>query len=119
MLDSISFPFDEYTSITDREKLIIKIIISVGSISTDVYICKFIYFLQFILLVSFGIYNTYIAFYKSYYFMNNELYDKIRYSNLLSIIIIEFFAFFMKHDEIFDISFITVFICLYIFITLL
>ena len=71
MINSISFPYDEFTSISDIEKTIIKIPISIASISTDIYICKYTFFLQYILLVIFCIINTYIAFYKSYYLMNN------------------------------------------------
>ena len=97
MIKSISFPYDEFTSISDIEKTIIKILISISSISTDIYICKYIYFLQYILLVIFWVYNTYIAYYKSYYLMNNELYDKTRYSNVLNIVIIETLVFFMNN----------------------
>ena len=115
----ISFPFDAFTSICDREKMIIKILISISSISTNVYICKFMYFLQFILLVSFCAYDTHLIFYRSYYLMNNEAYDKIRYSNLLCLVIIQILVFFMKPEEIFQTPFITIFICIIIFITIL
>ena len=50
---SISFPFDAFTSICDREKIIIKIFISISSISGNVHICKFMYFSQFVLLICF------------------------------------------------------------------
>ena len=119
MLSSVSFPFDAFTSICDREKLFIKILISLGAITTKVYICKFVYFLQFALIISFCLYNTYLLFYKSYYLMNNVLYDKIRYSNLLSTAIIEILTFFMKQEEIFKTSFVTIIICVYIFVTIL
>ena len=119
MLKSISFPFDEFTSISDIEKTIIKILISIASISTDIYICKYTYFLQYILLVVFFIFNSYIAFYKSYFLMNNELYDKSRYSNILSITIIETLVFFMKPKDVYETSFITIIICIYIFTNIL
>ena len=119
MLSSISFPFDMFTSICDREKIIIKIVISICSISTNIYICKFMYFLQFILLIFFCAYNTYIIFYKSFYLMNNELIDIIRYSNLLCLVIIQILVFFMKPEEIFKTSFITIFICIFVFTTIL
>ena len=119
MLRTISFPFDSFTSICDSEIIIIKILISISSISTNIYICKFVYFLQFILLVIFCSYNTYLIFYKSYYLMNNKSIDKTRYSNLLCLLIIQILLFFMKPEEVFKISFITVFICICIFITIL
>ena len=77
------------------------------------------YFLQFILLVSFCAYDTHLIFYRSYYLMNNEAYDKIRYSNLLCLVIIQILVFFMKPEEIFQTPFITIFICIIIFITIL
>ena len=119
MINEVSFPFDSFTSICDREKTIIKIFIAIGSISTNVYICKFIYFSQYILLLGFCYYNTYILFCKSYYMMNNGFYDKSRYSNLLSLLIIQTLLFFMKNEEIFQTSFITIFICVYIFLSIL
>ena len=119
MLSSVSFPFDEFTSICDREKLIIKILISISSISRNVYICKFMYFLQFILLICFCCYNTYLILYKSYYMMNNESYDKIRYSNLICLLIIQILVFFIKPEEIFHTSYITIFICIILFISIL
>ena len=119
MLSCISFPFDMFTSICDREKIIIKIVISICSISTDIYICKFMYLLQFILLICFCAYNTYIILYRSYYLMNNELIDIIRYSNLLCLFNIQILVFFMKPEEIFKTSFITIFTCIFIFTTIL
>ena len=119
MVNSISFPYDEFTSINDILKTIIKILISILSISTDVNICKYVYFLQYILLVIFCLYNTYLVFYKSYYLMNNELYDKCRYSNILSIAIIETFVYFMEHKEVYETLFIIIVICIYIFTTIL
>ena len=119
MIKSISFPYDEFTSLSDSEKTIIKILISISSISEDIYICKYIYFLQYILLVIFLVYNTYIAYYKSYYLMNNELYDKTRYSNVLNIVIIETLVFFMNPEEVYEASFIMILICIYIFITII
>ena len=119
MLSSISFPFDGFTSICDREKIIIKIFVSIGAIVENVYVCKFVYFLQFILLIFFFGYDTYLVFYKSYYLMNNETYTKSRYSNLVSLVIIQILIFFMKPEEIFQKSFIAICIFIYIFITIL
>ena len=116
---SISFPFDAFTSIYDREKIIIKIFISISSISGNVHICKFMYFSQFVLLICFCSYNTYLLFYKSYYFMNNESYDIISYSNLLCLVIIQILLFFMKPEEIFQNVFITISIGIMIFIIIL
>ena len=118
MLKIAQFPFDAFTSICDREKLIIKILISIASISRNIYICKFVYFLQIILLIGFCVFNTYLLLRESYFLMGNEFYDKIRYSNLLNLTIIQIFALLMKNEEIFNRSFITIIICLYLFITI-
>ena len=114
MFKSISFPFDEFTSINDIEKTIIKILISISSISTDIDFCRSIYLLQYILLVIFCIYNTYIILYKSYYLMNNESYNKARYSNLLSSVIIQTLVFLMEPEEIYGTSFIIILLSIYI-----
>ena len=119
MLSSVCFPFDSFTSICDREKMIIKILIAISSISTNVYICKFMFFAQFVLLIFFCTYNTYLIFYCSYYLMNNESYDIIRYTNTLCLVIIQILLFFMKPEEVFQTSFITIFICICLFITIL
>ena len=71
------------------------------------------------MLLGFCYYNTYILFCQSYYLMNNGFYDKSRYSNLLSLLIIQTLLFFMKNEEIFQTSFITIFICVYIFLSIL
>ena len=119
MLSSVCFPFDSFTSICDREKMIIKILIAISSISTNVYICKFMFFAQFVLLIFFCTYNTYLIFYCSYYLMNNESYDIIRYTNTLCLVIIQILLFFVKSEEVFQTSFITIFICICLFITIL
>ena len=115
MLKSISFPYDEFTSLSDIEKIIIKILVAIASISTNVYICKYIYLWHYLLLIIFCIYNTYIIFYKSYCLMNNEVNDKMRYSNILSVIIIETFIYFINPEEIFEVFSIIFLICIYIF----
>ena len=50
--------------------------------------------------------------------MNNELYDKARFSNILSITIIETLIFFYKPNEVYETSFIIIIICIYIFISI-
>ena len=50
--------------------------------------------------------------------MNNEFLARIRYSNLLSLVVIELFMIFTKPEEIFEKYFIIIFICVFIFITI-
>ena len=116
MLKIISFPFDDFTSLCDREKFFIKLLISISSIIKSFYICKLMFILQFLLLFLSIIYNTYILFYKSYYIMNNEFISKTQYSSLLCITIIQIFMFLMNPEEIFDKSFIIIIIFIVIFV---
>ena len=116
MLKIITFPFDDFTSLCDKEKYFIKLLISISSIVKSFYICKLLFIMQFLLLFFSIIYNTYILFYKSYYIMNNEFICKTQYSSLLCITIIQVFMFFMNPEEIFDISFILIIIFIAIFV---
>ena len=109
MLQIIVFPFDDFSSLCDRQKLFIKILISISSVTSSEYICKFMFLLQFMLYIIFLIYDSYIVFYKSYYLMNNEFITKAKYSNLLSIVIVQILMLFMNPDEIFKKSFIIIF----------
>ena len=119
MLKIINFPFDDFTSLYDKQILYIKILIAISGTSVSVDICKLMLFTQFVLIILFFLYNTYIIFYKSYYLMNNELISKIIYSNILCMTIIQIFMLFTKTEEIFGKLFILIIISIFIFITLL
>ena len=106
MLKIIAFPFDDFTSILDRQIFVIKIIISICFVRKKYYISKFMYLLQIIFHLLFSLYDTYIIFYKSYYLMNNELITKSKYSRLLSMGIIQILIIFLKPEEVITISFI-------------
>ena len=118
MLKIINFPFDDFTSLVDRQLFIIKLFVGICGTVTSVDICKLMFFTQFVLLFIFIIYDSYIIFYKSYYLMNNELISKTLYSNILSILIIQIFMFLLKPEEIFEKLYIIIFICIFIFITI-
>ena len=115
MLQMIVFPFDDFTSLCDRQIVIIKILVSISSVTMSYYICKLMFFLQFILYIYFSIYNTYIIFYKSYYLMNNEFITKTKYSNIIGIVITQIFMLFMEPEEVFKMSFIIIFFFIIIF----
>ena len=118
MLEIIDFPFDDFTSLYDIQKMIIKILLSIGGVSKSKILCELMFYLQFLFLVAFLIYDSYIIFYKCYYLMNNELIAKTKYSNILSLVIVQIFMLFMKPEEIFERSFIIIFISIIIFTTL-
>ena len=67
----IVFPFDDFTSLCDRQKLFLKIIISISYARNDYYLSKLMFILQFIFYLFFLLYYTYIIFYKIYYLINN------------------------------------------------
>ena len=115
MLQIIVFPFDDFTSLCDRQKIIIKIIISISLVSKNLFICKFMMILQFTFHGFYLIYNSYIMFYKSYYIMNNELICKTKYSNLFSLFVIQIFMFIMDREEVFKKFFIVIFVFIIIF----
>ena len=100
MIKIIAFPFDDFTSLCDRQKLLLKIIISISYSRNNYYLSKLMFILQFILYLFFLLYDTYIIFYKSYYLMNNEMITKANYSNLLAIFIIQLFMLILKPEEI-------------------
>ena len=110
MLKIVTFPFDDFSSLCDMEKIIIKIFISISSVVKTFYICKLMFLMQFLAYFFSLIYNTYIIFYKSYYIMNNELITKIQYSNFLSTTIIQCLLIFVKSDEIMGKQYIIIFI---------
>ena len=115
MLQMIVFPFDDFTSLCDRQIIVIKILVSISSVTKSFYICKLMFFLQLILYIFCSMYNTYIIFYKSYYLMNNEFITKTKYSNILGIIIAQIFMLFMEPEEIFKMSYIIIFFFIIIF----
>ena len=100
MLKMISFPFDDFTSLCDRQKLFIKIIISICFARKNFYLSKFMFLLQFIFYLLFFLYDTYIIFYKSYYLMNNEMITKTKYSHILSMMIIQILMLILNPEEV-------------------
>ena len=62
MLKMISFPFDDFTSLCDRQKLFIKIIISICFARKNFYLSKFMFLLQFIFYLLF-FYMTLILYF--------------------------------------------------------
>jgi len=119
MLKIISFPFDDFSSLCDIQKLTIKIFVSICSVTKSLEISKMMFLIQSLLTILFLIYNTYIIFNRSYFMMNNELFTKARYSNLLTLGMIQILIFFLKPEEIFEKCYIILYICMLIFITLL
>ena len=108
MLKIIVFPFDDFTSLCDRQQLFIKIIISISFINDDYFISKYMFFVQFILSLIFLLYDTFIIFYKSYYMMNNEFISKTKYSHLLSMVGSQILMIFLKPEEVLKIPFLSI-----------
>ena len=118
MLKIVEFPYDNFSSICEVQKTFIKIIIAISETTQSAILSKLMFFFQFVIMIICLIYNTYVIFYKSYYLMNNELFSKTRYSNLLSSVVIQLFMFLLKPEEIYSKSYIINFIGIYILIIL-
>jgi len=80
----IRYPFDTFSMLIDFHLLLIKILISVSSVSKDQSESKFFFLLSIVIYFILLIYSTYLLFYKSYYLMNNCFLNKQRYSIILS-----------------------------------
>ena len=118
MLKIISFPFDDFSSLCDRQKLIIKVLVSICSVTNSLDISKMMFLIQSCLTILFLIYNACIIFYKSYFMMKNELFTKTRYSNLLTFSLIQILLLFLNQEEVFEKCYIILYISMLIFITL-
>ena len=114
MLKMIVFPYDDFTSLCDKQKLYLKIFIAIGA-TASFNISKLMFLIQLLMSVSYLFYDTYIIFYKSYYIMNNEIISKNKYANLLSLVFVQLLMFFIKSDEIFQKTFIIMICCIIIF----
>ena len=115
MLKMIVFPFDDFTSLCDKQKLYLKIFIAISGVTASFNICKLLFLIQLLMSIFYFIYDTYIMFYKSYYIMNNEFISKNKYANLLSLIFVQLLMFFLNPDEIFQKTFIIIVSCIIIF----
>jgi len=115
ILKMIVFPYDDFTSLCDKQKLYLKIFIAISGVASSFNISKLMFLIQLLMSVFYLLYDTYIIFYKSYYIMNNELISKNKYANLLSLVFVQILMFFMKPDEIFQKTFIIILCCIIIF----
>ena len=80
----IKYPYDFFSKVIDLHILVVKIFISISSMSNGINLSKFFFVLALLILLFLQIYLTYLLLYKSYYIMNNVSLNKIRYSVLLT-----------------------------------
>ena len=109
----ISYPYDEFSAIFDSFHFICKFLASISTMAKDTALSKFCFVVLFLLEACFAAFFSYISFYKSYLLMINPIYNKIRYSLILSMFVIPFVLIFT------DINRITVVILAVLFILLL
>ena len=84
----IDYPYDAFSMIIDITLLIIKIFVSISSMTSNKSISKFGFIISIFILLVLLFYLSYIMKNKSYYFMNNCNLNKLRYTFILSICII-------------------------------
>ena len=63
MLKIIAFPYDDFTSLCDKQELYLKIIIAISGVTTSFNISKLMFLIQLLMSVSYLLYDTYIIFY--------------------------------------------------------
>lgn len=84
----LDYPYDAFSMIIDITLLIIKIFVSISSMTSNKSVSKFGFIISIFFLLVLLFYLSYIMKNKSYYFMNNCNLNKLRYTFILSICII-------------------------------
>ena len=102
----IRYPYDCFSILVDFHLLLIKILISLSSVSINQNISKFFFIISIATFFVLLIYLTFLLFYKSYYLMNNCFLNKQRYSIILSSGIILIFILLIDKQHINNIYFI-------------
>ena len=108
MLKMVVFPYDDFTSLCDNQKLFLKIFIALSGVTESNNIVKLFFLIQFLMSIFYLLYDTYIIVFKSYFFMNNEYISKNKYANLLSLVFTQILMLFMGPNEIFQKAFIII-----------
>ena len=96
----INYPYDEFSAIFDSFHFICKFLVSISTMALDIALCKFCFVVLFMIETCFAAFFSYIAFYKSYLLMVNPLYNKIRYSLILSMFVIPLVLLFISINKI-------------------
>ena len=99
----ISYPYDAFSMIIDISFLILKIFISLSSMTSNKHFSKFCFIISLFILLVLLSYLSYIMKNKSYYLMNNCNLNKLRYTLILSIFIIIIVIIIFDKKYIFNI----------------
>ena len=96
----VYYPYDNFSAIIDIHILIIKIFISISTMTSNRYMSIFFFIISLGILIILLLYLTFLLRYKSYYIMNNCSLNKIRYSIILSISITIIFVLIIDKKDI-------------------
>ena len=94
------YPYDKFSMIIDIHTLVIKIFLSLSTMSSNENISKFFFIISLFILLILLLYLSYLLFYKSYYIMNNCSLNKLRYSIILSICISILFVLIIDKKDL-------------------
>ena len=112
----IDFPFDEFSSLFDIFSLVVKILFSILGNIKNINVRKCIYIITFIFLIFCCIIFIYHLIFHSYLFMKNLFLNKAKVSLFLIQTIVLIFSELIGQNGIANISFLVIFISLFIII---
>ena len=109
----VNYPYDKFSVIIDIHVLIIKIFITISTMTSNRNISIF-FFLSICTLITLLLYLTFLMIYKSYYIMNNCSLNKMRYSIILSICITIIFILIIDKRDITNIYYVIIYINIFL-----
>jgi len=113
-LNLVNYPYDKFSVIIDIHVLIIKIFISISTMSSNKYTSIFFFILSICSLIILLLYLTFLLRYKSYYIMNNCSLNKMRYSIILSVCITIIFILIIDKKDIYNIYYLTIYLNIFL-----
>ena len=105
----VNYPYDQFSMIIDIHVLIIKIFISISTMSSNRYTSILFFILSLFILIILLLYLTFLLRYKSYYIMNNCSLNKMKYSIILSVCITIIFILIIDKRDITNIYYIFIY----------
>ena len=96
----VDYPYDKFSMIIDLHALIIKIFLSLSTMSSNEKISEFFFIISLITLLILLLYLSYLLIYKSYFIMNNCSLNKMRYSIVLAICITILFILIIDKKDL-------------------
>jgi len=96
----VDYPYDKFSMIIDIHALLIKIFLSLSTMSSNDNCSIFFFIISLCIFLVLLLYLSYILIYKSYYIMNNCSLNKIRYSIILAVCITILFVLIIDKKDL-------------------